>query len=71
MDLFKLPKSLGEYKGDDVEVNNGRFGPYVKYGKKFISLAPGQDPLSVEMDDARELIKEKEIADAPVHFYKD
>jgi DNA topoisomerase-1 len=56
MDLFKLPKSLGEYKGDDVEVNNGRFGPYVKYGKKFISLAPGQDPLSVEMDDPIELI---------------
>ena len=70
MDLFKLPKALGQYKGEEVEVNNGRFGPYVKYGKKFISLAPGQDPLSVEMDDAIELIKEKEIADAPIYEYK-
>ncbi|WP_397364850.1 type I DNA topoisomerase [Olleya sp. R77988] len=71
MDLFKLPKQLGEYKGEEVEVNNGRFGPYVKFGKKFVSLAPGQDPLSLEMDEAIELIKEKEIADAPVHDYKD
>jgi DNA topoisomerase-1 len=70
MDLFKLPKALGTYKGEEVEVNNGRFGPYVKFGDKFISLAPGQDPLSVEMDDAIELIKEKEIADAPIYEYK-
>jgi DNA topoisomerase-1 len=70
MDLFKLPKALGEYKGEEVEVNNGRFGPYVKYGKKFISLAPGQDPLNIEMEDAIVLIKEKEIADAPIYEYK-
>ncbi|QIJ89346.1 DNA topoisomerase I [Mesoflavibacter sp. HG96] len=70
MDLFKLPKSLGEYKGEAVEVNNGRFGPYVKHGKKYISLAAGQDPLSVELDDAVELIKEKEKADAPIYTYK-
>ncbi len=70
MDLFKLPKSLGEYKGEEVEVNNGRFGPYVKFGKKFISLAPGQDPLSVEIEDAIVLIQEKEIADAPIYEYK-
>ena len=70
MDLFQLPKHLGEYKGEAVEVNNGRFGPYVKFGKKFISLAPGQDPLSVEMEDAIVLIKEKEIADAPIYTYK-
>ena len=38
LDLFKLPKDLGVYEGEDVLVNNGRFGPYVKYGKKFISL---------------------------------
>ncbi len=70
MDLFKLPKQLGDYKGELVEVNNGRFGPYVKFGAKFISLAPGQDPLSMEMDDAIVLIKEKEIADAPIYDYK-
>ena len=71
MDLFKLPRTLGQYKDEDIEVNNGRFGPYVKFGKKFVSLAPGQDPISIEFKDAIELIKEKEIADAPVYHYKD
>ena len=70
MDLFKLPKQLGNYKGEEVEVNNGRFGPYVRYGKKFVSLPPGMDALSVEMDDAVKLIKEKEEADAPIYTYK-
>lgn len=71
MDLFKLPKALGQYKGDDVEVNNGRFGPYVRYGEKFVSLPKGVDPLSVELDEAIIYIKEKEIADAPIYMYKD
>ncbi|WP_166963251.1 type I DNA topoisomerase [Yeosuana marina] len=71
MDLFQLPKNLGEYKGEEVEVNNGRFGPYVKFGKKFVSLPKGVDPLSVELDDAVVLIKEKEEADAPIYIYKD
>lgn len=71
MDLFKLPKQLGTYKDEEVEVNNGRFGPYVRYGKKFVSLPPGVDALSVEMDDAVTLIKEKEAADAPIFTYKD
>ena len=70
MDLFQLPKSLGTYKGESIEVNNGRFGPYVKFGKKFVSLPKGVDPLSVELDDAIELIKEKEAADAPIYTYK-
>ncbi len=71
MDLFQLPKKLGEYKGEDVEVNNGRFGPYVKFGKKYVSLAKGEDPLSVDFDRAMELIREKEKADAPIYEYKD
>ncbi|WP_304141834.1 type I DNA topoisomerase [Mesoflavibacter zeaxanthinifaciens] len=70
MDLFKLPKSLGKYKEEEVEVNNGRFGPYVKFGKKYISLPAGQDPLNVELDQAIELIKEREKADAPIYNYK-
>lgn len=71
MDLFKLPKKLGEYKDESVEVNNGRFGPYVKFGKAYVSLPKGTDPLSVEYDYAVELIKEKEKADAPIYTYKD
>ncbi len=70
MDLFKLPKDLGTYKGQTLEVNNGRFGPYVKYGDKFVSLSPGMDALSVELDDAIALIEEKEKADAPIYMYE-
>jgi DNA topoisomerase-1 len=71
MDLFKLPKALGHYKEEEVEVNNGRFGPYVRFGKKFVSLPKGVDPLSVELDEALVYIKEKELADAPIYMFKD
>ena len=71
MDLFQLPKKLGEYKGENVEVNNGRYGPYVRFGKTFVSLEKGEDPLNVEFDRAMELIKEKEKADAPIYEYQD
>ncbi len=71
MDLFQLPKTLGEYEGEEILVNNGRFGPYVKFGKSFVSLPKGQDPLSVELDDAIVLIKEKQKADAPIYVYQD
>lgn len=71
MDLFKLPKNLGNYKGEEILVNNGRFGPYVKFGDAFVSLPKGTDPLSVEIDDAIVLIKEKQKADAPIYTYKD
>ncbi|WP_370391645.1 type I DNA topoisomerase [uncultured Winogradskyella sp.] len=70
MELFKLPKSLGHYKDDEVEVNIGRYGPYVRYGKKFVSLPKGADPLSVELDEAIKYIEEKEKADAPIYTYK-
>ncbi|MHA7843623.1 MAG: type I DNA topoisomerase [Winogradskyella sp.] len=70
MDLFKLPKALGHYKDDEVEVNIGRFGPYVRYGKKFVSLPQGVDPLGVELDEAIIYIKEKEKADAPIYTYQ-
>jgi DNA topoisomerase-1 len=71
MDLFKLPKALGHYKDEEVEVSNGRFGPYVRFGKKFVSLPKGIDPLGVEYDDALVYIKEKELADAPIYVYKE
>ncbi|MFT7073422.1 MAG: DNA topoisomerase-1 [Patiriisocius sp.] len=71
MDLFKLPKSLGVYDAEEVEVNNGRFGPYVRFGKKFISVPKGVDPLDVDMAMAKELIEEKKKADAPIYNYED
>jgi len=70
LNLFLLPKNLGQYKGEEVEVSNGRFGPYVRFGKQFISLPKGEDPLDVTMDRAQELINEKAKADAPIAVYK-
>lgn len=69
--LFLLPKSLGTYNNEEVEVNNGRFGPYVKFGSSFISLAKGEDPLDVTFERAVELIKEKAAADAPIGIYEE
>ncbi len=71
MDLFKLPKDLGEYEGEEVSVNNGRFGPYVKFGKTFVSLPKGRDPMDVDRDEAIVYIKEKQKADAPIYMYED
>jgi DNA topoisomerase-1 len=68
--LFLLPKSLGDYKGQEVEVNNGRFGPYVRHGSAFISLPKGEDPLNITIERAQELIDEKAQADAPIAVYK-
>ncbi|WP_313804223.1 type I DNA topoisomerase [Flavobacterium sp.] len=70
LNLFLLPKVLGTYKGEEVEVNNGRFGPYVRFGKIFISLPKGEEPLDVTFERAAELIQEKEQADAPIAMYK-
>jgi DNA topoisomerase-1 len=71
MELFQLPRTLGTYEGETIEVNNGRYGPYVKFGKKFVSLSKGMDPLSMEIEDAIHLIKEKEKADKPIYYYKE
>ncbi|MFD2552374.1 type I DNA topoisomerase [Bizionia sediminis] len=71
MDLFQLPKSLGSYDDLPVSVNNGRYGPYIKFGEQFVSLPKGTDPLSVELDEAITLIKEKQAADAPIYMYQD
>jgi DNA topoisomerase-1 len=70
LDLFKLPRTLGEYKGEEIVVAVGRFGPFVRFGKKFVSLEKGENPLSVDLDRAIELIKAKQEADAPIAEYK-
>lgn len=70
MELFQLPRKLGEYKGEEIEANVGRYGPYVRFGKKFISLAQGESAFDVDLDRAIELIKEKEKADAPIASYE-
>ncbi len=70
LNLFLLPKVLGDYQDQEVEVSNGRYGPYVRHGSLFISLPKGLDPLDVTMEKAQELIDEKAIADAPIAVYK-
>jgi len=64
MDLFKLPRNLGETpEGEDVSASIGRFGPYVRYGSKFVSLRE-DDPYTITLERALEVIAEKKIADA-------
>ncbi|TDS12078.1 DNA topoisomerase I [Maribacter caenipelagi] len=71
MDLFKLPRKLGVYEGEEVLANVGRFGPYVKFGEKFISMDKGESAFEIEMDRAIELIVAKQKADAPIAMYED
>ena len=59
LDLFKLPREIGEYEGDAVTVSLGKFGPYVRNNGKFYSLAKTDDPYSITLDRAIELIEEK------------
>ncbi len=68
--LFLLPKNLGTYKGEEIEVSNGRYGPFIRFGTTFVSLPKGEEPLNVDLNRAQELIDEKLLADAPIAVYK-
>ncbi len=70
LDLFKLPKILGEYKGETILVNNGRYGPYIRYGKNFVSLSKGMVPSEVDYKTALGLIEEKNRLNAPIYNYE-
>lgn len=69
--LFELPKSLGKHDEEEVIIAIGRFGPYVKYGAMYVSLERGEDPMSVELPRAIELIEAKKAADAPIDHYNE
>lgn len=65
IELFKLPRTLGETaEGEKIVANVGRFGPYVKYGEKYCSLKPEDDPYTVTLERALELIRLKKELDA-------
>jgi DNA topoisomerase-1 len=70
LNLFLLPKNLGTYKGEEVEVSIGRYGPFIRFGAMFISLPRGEEPLDVTFERAQQLIDEKVKADAPIAYYK-
>ena len=69
MQLFSLPRIIGEYEGQELSVNVGRFGPYIKLGEQFISIPRGEDLYEMDLERAIALIKEKEEADAPIAYY--
>ena len=65
MELFKLPRKLGETPdGLPVSASIGRFGPYVRYGDKYVSIRGDDDPYTIELPRALELIELKKIEDA-------
>ena len=63
---FKLPKTIGGYKDIEVIVASGRFGPYIKYDTMFVSIPRDENPMSIDINRAIELIQEKQKADAPI-----
>ena len=59
LELFALPRTLGEYEETPIVVNVGRFGPYVQLGKQYVSLPASIDPMAVTLEEAVELIEKK------------
>ena len=64
LELFKLPRTLGELEGKTVTVGAGRFGPYVRYDNQYVSIPKTMDPLTISLEEAEELIKAKKEAEA-------
>jgi DNA topoisomerase-1 len=71
MELFALPRTIGEYEGLELSVNVGRFGPYIKLGDQFISIPKGEDLHTIDLDRAVQLILEKQQVDAPIGHYQE
>ena len=68
LELFKLPRTLGEYEGMSVVIGSGRFGPYVLHNKKYSSLPDGEDPMTITLEKAIELIEEKRNQETKKHL---
>ncbi len=68
LELFKLPRMLGEFEGEPIMVNTGRFGPYVQHDKLFASLPKGTDPMTVTIAEAVKILDEKRHQDEKKHL---
>ena len=68
LELFKLPRHLGEFEGKQVVVNNGRFGPYVLFDKKYVSIPKTLDVMTISLEEASELIRQKREAEVASHL---
>ncbi len=71
LSMFAFPKNIGQYQGKDVVIATGRYGPYIIYDGKFISIPKNMDPLSVNLPQAIDMIKKKLKADEPIANYDD
>ena len=71
LELFKFPKEIGNYKDEIITVNNGRYGPYIKFSTKSISIPNNLDPHAVDINKAIELIDEKLKSEEPIHTYNE
>jgi DNA topoisomerase-1 len=68
IELFKLPRTVGEYEGEEVVIGSGRFGPYVLHQKKYVSLPKGKDPMAITLEEAIELIEDKRKQETQRHL---
>ena len=68
LELFKLPRTVGTYEGTRVVIGAGRFGPYVMHNKKYVSLPKGDDPMTVTLDRAVQLIEAKRQQERERHI---
>lgn len=68
--LFSLPRDLGTYLNEKVTIGKGKFGPYVKFGEKYISIPRTADPFTITLNEAAILIDQKEKEDAPVYMFQ-
>ena len=70
LELFKLPRTVGEFEGKSVTIGAGRFGPYVLHDKKYVSIPKDEDPLALTLERAIELIESKRKAEEERHLKK-
>lgn len=70
MELFKLPRTVGEYEGKTITIGAGRFGPYIFHNKKYVSLPKGADPLTFTLEDSIKLIEDKRKEERERHLKK-
>ena len=68
LELFRLPREVGEYEGEVVTIGTGRFGPYVLHKKKFVSIPKTQDPLTITLEEAVALINDSRKVEEQRHL---
>ena len=68
LELFKLPREVGEFEGSTVTIGTGRFGPYILHNRKYVSIPKDEDPMTITLEKSIELIKEKREAEQKRHI---